>query len=315
MKLVIDAGITRLDVVAHGRELASLMGRDKGEDGARVYTWPDSEEQRVASIADPVLMTDHHQIGILGETDPVVRDTVAALYGSRTRITRYDDTEIHFDQSRYPGVWGPSIDTILFCRALSKMELGPIKTSIEVGAGSGFITKYLLKHDPTLERATMVDMMPAAIRACQDAIEDPRARYYTGDGMEFLEHARADLVISNPPYIPRPQSIDDNPYEGVDLMVGMIQHAETFLNPGGKLLLNYSDLCADIADAAISKAGLSQRVVDSMRVPLKVFNVLNNEEWLRFLVEEKGMKAERHRGYDYWHTIKVVAIERQTPAS
>jgi hypothetical protein len=29
MKLVIDADITRLDVYAHGRELATLMGRDK----------------------------------------------------------------------------------------------------------------------------------------------------------------------------------------------------------------------------------------------------------------------------------------------
>lgn len=310
MKLVIDAEISKLDIYALGRELALIMGNDKNEAGQRVYDWPDSMTEYVASIGNPVLMTDHHQLSRLGEGDPVVRDTALALYGFRKRVTRYADTELSFDQASYPGVWGPSIDTILCCRALTRMQLGPIKTAIEIGAGSGFITKFLLEHDATLERATLVDMMPAAIQACQDAIDDPRARYYVGDGMEFLEHARADLVISNPPYIPRPRSIDDNPYEGVGLLVDMIERASTFLNPGGKLLLNYSHVCADIAEAAMEASDLEGRLIDSMHVPLKVYNVLNNEEWLRYLLEEKGLIKERKRGYDYWHTIQVVAMER-----
>jgi len=307
--LDIDQDITRMNIIAHGRELATIMGQDRDEDGGRVYTWPDDRTQHVATLEAPVLMTDLAKIAALGEHDPTLRDTVAALYATRTRITRYAGTQVEFTQSKYPGVWGPSIDTILVCRALSNLDLSTVKTSIEVGAGSGFITKFLLANDPTLARATMVDIMPAAIQACQDTITDPRARYYTGDAKEFLETARADLVISNPPYIPRPRSIDDNPYEGVGLLVEMIQEARDFLTPGGTLLLNYSSLCQDIAQRAIDDAGLSARVIDELQVPLKVFNVLNNPTWLNYLVEQKGMTRARRAGYDYWHTVQVVAIE------
>lgn len=300
--------LSRLDVMANGSELASLLGQDRDEQGRRVYTYPGERFEHVVTFEHPALITDHHRIYELGERDPVLRDTVAALYGTRCRVTRYGGTQIDFAQARYPGVWGPSIDTLLVCRALKSMQLEDVKTAIEVGAGSGFISKFLLSHHRALSRITLVDTMPAAIACCQDTISDERARFYTGDGVEFLESARADLVISNPPYIPRPGSIDDNPYEGVGLLVDMIERAHLFLNTGGLLLLNYSSLCEDIAQAAIERAGLRAQEVDRMSAPLKVYNVLNNAQWLDYLVTQKGMTPQRRQGYDYWHDIKVIAL-------
>lgn len=310
MILAFDEQISRMEVHANGGELATLLGKDRDANGNRVYAYPNEMSQHVVTFEDPVLITDYHRIGELGDDDPTLRDTVAALYGTRWRTTRYGTTQIEFQQSRFPGVWGPSIDTLLVCRALRNMDMSDTKTFIEIGAGSGFISKFLLEHFETLERGTMVDMMPASIECCQASIHDDRARFYTGDGLEFLETARADLVLSNPPYIPRPRAIDDNPYEGVSLLVEMIEKADAYLNPGGSLILNLSSLCRSIADEAIERAGLRAEVLDRMTVPLKVYNVLNNPVWLNYLVEEKGMAPNRRQGYDYWHDLEIVRLTR-----
>ena len=47
-----------------------------------------------------------------------------------------------------------------------------------------------------------------------------------------------------------------------------------------------------------------------MEVPLKVYNVLNNKEWMDYLLE-RGLKKEHRDGYDYWQTIKIVEMRRQ----
>lgn len=308
MILSFDRALTRMEIWANGAELATIMGMDRDEQGRRVHDYPRHRAVKVAEIDSPVLVTDVHRVAELGAEDPVLRDTVMALYGTKSRITRYDGTELDFVQARFPGVWGPSIDTLLFCRAMAKMDLSGVRDVIEIGAGSGFITKWLLEHHEGIERAELVDMMSGAIEVCGEVIGDPRARFHVGDGLAFLAQSRADLVWSNPPYIPRPRSIDDNPYEGVSLLVEMILRARDYLTEGGALLLNLSSLCRDIADRAVAQAGLELEVIDRMEVPLKVYNVLNNEEWLNFLVEEKGMTPSRRAGYDYWHTIEVVAL-------
>ncbi|USN54471.1 MAG: methyltransferase [Candidatus Peribacteria bacterium] len=61
----------------------------------------------------------------------------------------------------------------------------------------------------------IVDINPDALLSWEKNIQDERANFVIGDVHEILGEADQvyDLVISNPPYVPRPQSIDDNPYE------------------------------------------------------------------------------------------------------
>ena len=47
-----------------------------------------------------------------------------------------------------------------------------------------------------------------------------------------------------------------------------------------------------------------------MTVPLKVFNVLNNKEWLEFLLE-RGLHKEYKNGYEYWHSITTYEIKER----
>jgi release factor glutamine methyltransferase len=306
MILRFDPLITEQQVYAQGIELAQIMGLDKGKDGKRVVSHPDSAERYVATIANPVLVTDNYKIS--GIPDSILRDTLFALFGSPHKVVEYGGTSVDFDQRNYPGVWSPSIDTLLFCRALNSYDFSGMKKAVEIGTGSGFISKHLLRIAPGLEKITLVDLNPKAIDCAKDNIKDSRADYVAEDALDYIEGQSYDLIICNPPYIPRPVSIDDNPYEGVNLLNQLISRSREYLNPGGSFITNISSLCRYLTDRTISEAGVRSADMDSMTVPLKVFNVLNNPEWMDYLIREKGLQENEHDGYKYWHTITITEI-------
>jgi methylase of polypeptide subunit release factors len=57
------------------------------------------------------------------------------------------------------------------------------------------------------------DINPNAEAYFNDHYDDPRFFFYLGDAKKYMESHKFDLIACNPPYIPRPKSIDDNPYE------------------------------------------------------------------------------------------------------
>jgi len=313
MKNLYDPQLKEQRIYAQGKELASLMGKDKDEQGNRVYRWPEETELYVTTIKNPVLVTDVYKINKL---KPTLRDTVFALYASPKKITVYDNTSLEFEQGKYNGVWGPSIDTLLFCRALNKEKkrLETAKKAIEIGSGSGFISKYALDNLSSLEEIMLIDLNPKAEECARNNIADSRAKFFTGDGINFLEelNEKYDLIICNPPYIPRPESIDDNPYEGLNLLAYLIENAGKYLTDKGIFMTNISSLSENIINEVIKKSDVTVRAIDSMKVPLKVYNVLNNKEWMDYLLNEKGLKKAKFNknGYDYWHRINIVEIRK-----
>lgn len=309
---IFSEDLSRQEIYAHGAELAQMLGFDKDETGNRVYSWPKEKKVLVHVFEDPVLATDDYRIG---QIEPCTkRYTVNALFQSDLKITEYKNVSLEFEQGKYPGVWGPSIDTLLFCRAMNNIDLSSFRNAVEVGSGSGFLSKYVLKNADNLENITLVDLNEYSARCASrnfdnKGVIDTRTEFITGNAIEYLEENPGhDLVICNPPYIPRPKSIDDNPYEGVDLLVYLIKNAKNYLNPGGSLITNISSLCADIAQKGFAEAGSRFNHLDKMEVPLKVLNVLNNKEWMRYL-RRKGLRKETRQGHDYWQTINIVEVK------
>lgn len=293
------------EIFANGDELANIMGIDKDENGDRVYSHPKEKEKHVHTFKNPVLVTDNYQISKL---DSTLRDTLFALFGMSTKITEYDSTSLEFDQQKYKGVWGPSIDTLLLCKALKNLDIKDVKKAIEVGSGSGFISKYTINKTPNLESMTLIDMNRYAFDSAADNIKDKRAEFFIGNGITFLEGKKYDLLICNPPYIPRPKSIDDNPYEGTQLLNYLIKNLHTLLTPNGSFITNISSLCEDIVAKTIQETGVQTRVLESMHVPLKVYNVLNNPEWMDYLLNKNGLKEDNHKSYRFWQRIDIVEI-------
>ncbi|HBM45954.1 MAG: hypothetical protein UT05_C0001G0069 [Parcubacteria group bacterium GW2011_GWF2_38_76] len=306
MILKFSKDLKRQDIYANGDELSSVMGLDRGDKNERIYSYSEDKEKHVALIKNPVLVTDAYKIC---EFDPTIRDTILKLYESPKRITEYNGVSINFEQLKYRGAWGPSIDTLFFCRGLNKLprQLSRLKTVIEIGAGSGFISKYLLEKFTNIEKITLVDLNPNSIQCCKDNIKDKRAKFVCGDAIKFLRNKKFDLIICNPPYIPRPGSIDDNPYEGVGLLKYLINNLKNNLNNSGRFISNISSLSEKEVDKTINESGIISKKIDSMTVPLKVCNVLNNKKWLKYLVG-RGMKKEPKNGYEYYQDISIVDL-------
>ncbi|MBI3632046.1 MAG: methyltransferase [Candidatus Vogelbacteria bacterium] len=294
------------NVYANGFELATIMGLDRDENGNRVYDYPDDKEVFVATIKNPVLVTDIYKIS---KFKPTTRDTLVKLLESPIKVTEYNGVRLVFEQRKYKSVWGPNIDTLLFCRALNKLDKKTFqnKSLIEIGPGSGFISKYLLEKFPGIKSITLVDLNPKAIESSGDNIKDPRATFVCGDAIKYIHDKKFDILICNPPYIPRQESINDNPYEGVGLINYLIVDSEEILNPGGFIVSNLSSLSDTDVRSVIKEVGTREITLDKMTVPLKVCNVLNNKNWMKYLIKN-GLRKSYKNGYEYYQMISIVKI-------
>jgi hypothetical protein len=181
---------------------------------------------------------------------------------------------------------------------------------VEVGCGSGFIGLFLLKNAPRLQKLTMLDINPRAVACAREALRDPRVEFVEERGESWLRQNKVDLLVCNPPYVPRPKSLADNAYEGVDLLAFFILHGAQSLWPGGRILVNSSSVADRVLAPLWKQSPLRHVEIDRMEVPLKVLNILNNPEWMDYLAQEQGLQLQRQHGYDVWHTIKVLLLHR-----
>ncbi len=302
MIIEIDKELKKIDYYGNGSELATILGRGR-KDGKRFDEYTLEDTQFITSIEDPVLMMDDAKIGA---ADPKIRSTLMALY-STSRKTTYDGVSIYWNPERHKNVWSFSIDTGLFLRGTNKImhTFKSYKTAADLGSGSGHIGKYMLAKLPHLEHLLFVDLNKYAITCCKDNINDPRASFYTGNAFDAIEKKKFDLLLCNPPYIPRPESIEDNPYEGVGLLYRILHEGQEHINADGAIITNISSLCKDIVLDDKIKMNIS--VLDTMKVPLKINNLKWDDEWMEYLMK-RGLKKELHDGHDYWHTLTIYKL-------
>lgn len=240
-------------------------------------TWYDGEDILV-SFANPVLRTDRAQAlpqlaknnfhgtligsqtledysGRFHQVLEVQFPRLLAAMSKKKSITEYDGVSITFDKVKYPDVFGPNIDTVLVCKALKgllpKFEGGRF---LEVGTGSGLISKYVATKDSTM-RLVLVDVNPQAIKyALTDLMlptansaevdqiknaastvpnttwpkkwEDTWARaigrykFYVVDATLLLNRGdveKPNILVCNPPYIPTARSMQESSASEYDL--------------------------------------------------------------------------------------------------
>lgn len=298
--------LKKQNIYANGSELASMMGMDRDKKGNKVYSYPETKTKFVATINNPVLITDTYQ---MFQFDPITRDTLQALFSSDKRTIEYDKTSMLFRQSKYPGLWGPNIDTMFFCKAIQNADFSETKNLGEIGAGSGFITKYILNNNSQIETALMMDINPYSGKCINEHIKDERANFQEGDAILTMKNKKFDTLICNPPYIIRPKSVEDNAYEGLGLFEEVVKTLNETLNENGKFYSVISSISEKQALKACEQANCSVKYLDSMNVPLKVLNIYNNKDWLNHLLNNSGLREENKNGHPYWHTINLAEIK------
>lgn len=304
MKIEFSKDLSEQKIYAVGIELATVMGQDKDKEGKRIYAHPETQQELVTTLENPILMTDRYKI--MQISDYKTRIATEILQSKAERILEYDGFSMKWNNSnQYPWMRFPSIDTVFFCSCLQQIDLSQTKKIIEIWSGPGFIGKYIKHSYPSIEKLILNDINPSALEYFNETNTDPQTQFILKDGKQVLQQETFDLIVSNPPYIPRPQSIDDNPYEGLSLVIDMITNLKNNLNPGGSMILVLPNLAEEVLQPFINSNEIIMEELGSKEVPLKVSNILMNKEWLEYLIQHKGLKQEYKLGYEYWQTIKV----------
>ncbi len=323
MKLRVSKGLKKVEYFALGTEVGKTAA------GAR------DKELLIASVPEPVLMRDPARLAAL---ESPLRDAVFNLLDFPGQIVEFDGVSTYWSPELYPGAWSPSIDTMLFAEAIrldlaSNGRLRKIRDFLEIGTGSGFLSKYLLVKKRAsggeIRLAHLSDINKDALRCALDNLEEVRGRtlmYYTHTQRDAgLKVDRPyDLVLSNPPYIPRPGAGRHNPYEGLFLYTEMIRNAARMLRPDGVFMTILSSLSRPLIEPALKKV-FSLRPVLSRRVPLKIPAITaglskGSRDWIGYLRSRGYVEEDRtgRSGHRYWQTIEIVSggLKRtQAPAA
>jgi release factor glutamine methyltransferase len=138
--------------------------------------------------------------------------------------------------------------------ALELLADTPAPLVIDVGSGSGCIACALAVERPDL-RVIALDISPAAVALARDNVAAlglaGRVSVRVSDLFSALDEVRADLVVSNPPYLPSalipslapevrchdPRLALEGGIEGLDVIRRLIAAAPRWLTPGGQLVL------------------------------------------------------------------------------
>lgn len=304
--------LSRLHVLAEGYEQESILGMRKAS----------AEPVEVMAFDEPTLLTDNAAIGRLA---PHIRDAVFSLYMSFPRGVEYAGVRVDWTPWDYPRVWCPNIDTVFLARVLARELTPEVKRFAEIGTGSGFLTKLALQKAPWLERAVATDINIDAVRCAHDAVQELDNKDVLAllkvdpDAPSLGLTGHYDLLVTNPPYLPRPLSRHDNPFEGLDLLAKLAREADGLLGPGGRILTNISSAAGEEPLEWFREAGFAVSALETLRVPLKVNAVTSqmspeSHAWIKYLLDKDALEQEAddgdRSGYRFWHRLQAFEISR-----
>ncbi|MFD6973195.1 HemK2/MTQ2 family protein methyltransferase [Streptomyces sp. NPDC059979] len=210
-----------------------------------------------------------------------------------------------------PGVYQPQADTRLLAAALAQENLGPLTEVLEIGTGTGALALHAATSGA---RVTAVDVSwPAVATARLNAlIHRLPLRVLHGDFEARTTGRRFDVVFSNPPYVPAPDSRPplrgperawDAGLDGRAIIDRICADAPSLLRPGGILLMVHSGMCgAEETLDRLSRAGMFADVTATASVPWGPV-LRSRRSWL----ERQGLAAEAEERED------LVVIRAQRP--
>ncbi|MFI5867397.1 HemK2/MTQ2 family protein methyltransferase [Streptomyces sp. NPDC051546] len=208
------------------------------------------------------------------------------------------------------GVYQPQADTRLLAEALTHEDLGPGKELLEIGTGTGALA---LQAAARGARVTAVDVSwPAVATARLNAFRRRLPlRVLHGDYETRAAGSRFDMVVSNPPYVPAPESRPpsrgsarawDAGRDGRAVIDRICADAPALLRSGGILLMVHSAMCgAGETLDRLAGAGLAAEVTLTATVPWGPV-LRSRRSWL----EGQGLAAEAEE----WEELVVIRAQR-----
>jgi methylase of polypeptide subunit release factors len=252
----------------------------------------------------------------------------ALVYGHK--IVAHRNTIAHVDRRRDEGTAGPYIDTMILNEVLHRYIYEwaqqdadyPFRSAAEIGSGCGLLIAACGQHLPGAVRVFAVDPSIAA-SACTyknffaNNRPRPDRRFIAICGtFEDTDLREIDLAICNPPYIPEPpgrrRRTAPSPNVGTELLQQVVRKASTFLSDNGLLFLIFSELAWNDFEEAVTDAVEWEPIgpQPGFRVQFDHNDVLQDANWVQFLVEERNLDFNRAT-HIFHHHLRCVAVHKR----
>ena len=270
-------------------------------------------------VNHPLLLYPTAEIAAKASTE---RDMIFNLYRYGNYITEMNGVVVEWNAEEDKNVWGPSIDTVFFLHTLHKHGLfkDSVLAASEIGTGNGMLAKGVTMFCHNLEDMEITDINFNALKCAGrnirrglnkslliSSFHSPGTRKIFG----------RDLLIINPPYVPKKRAEETNPYEGTGLIKEIIENRLKLLkreNPDAAIVINYSSLAQKDFDSYMEGVDdVNVELLETLTVPLKINWASIDPEWMEYLLTECGLELrdESIYGYKYWHTLKIVKITKK----
>nr|WP_255365874.1 peptide chain release factor N(5)-glutamine methyltransferase [Corynebacterium sp. NML130628] len=183
-----------------------------------------------------------------------------------------------------PGVFIPRPETEVLAdwavQTLRKSGVAQPPTIVDLGTGSGALALYIANALPHA-RVIAVERSETAREYAQRNNEavGTNVQIVAGDMTDANllpeMRGRADMVVSNPPYVPNTDALDPEVYvdpaeavfsgdDGMDAIRGLVPVAAKLLKPGGVLAVEHDDATSDLTADVVAASGAFESIA---RIP------------------------------------------------
>ena len=211
--------------------------------------------------------------------------------------------------------------------SLMKLKLLCFTNVLEIGSGNGLLISSMIKNIASLENFVAIDPSLRAINCTYRAsaqlriskgqsIGEIKGSYICGRFNPKLLGMKFDVILCNPPYIPTPAKFRAVRYApfleavtGTELLIQVLTSLPQLLSNTGFLFM----VCSSLAEPELEN-NIPDEIsleplgsLDGIEVPFDVEAVLNNQEWLEWLLEQRNLIR---RGDIYYHRIRCFALHK-----
>ena len=217
-----------------------------------------------------------------------------------------------------PVLWPPSVDAFFLMSCLESRGLtkADVSSVLDIGSGTGFLGIALAKLNPAVRTVVLSDWLltPALFGQLNWRINAPQTNAATVTSRVSMHtdppDAPFDLVVCNPPYLPKLAGCEDIGLEstvfGTDLLEHVIQNAKAL---GKRVLVQYSQIAHDQAKRAANAVGAMLDLVDSKQnVPFRVPHALDHLKYIESLIAERHLKRSKCKGHRYLHELRTYEV-------
>lgn len=250
---------------------------------------------------------------------------IASKFGSGLVQIEYDEIKVLWHNSKE--FWPPSIDTIRMYENLKTDDVMNkyIHSVLDIGSGTGFLGISIAKHNPNVQELYLSDWLltPTVFSRINWEINKGNKAHVSckpriGLQWNWLNHTlppeKIDICVCNPPYLPDlekfPEIRMNHAVGGVDLLKFIIKNGHQIAR---EIYLNFSNIADKEAFSVAGEANAKLiKIGESYRVPFRVRQALENENYMRDLITERRLEISEEGRYKYWHTLSTYKVTYQS---